>query len=262
MIKELVLELEKKPENTTIQMCGALIILAIDTKLKEERFYSMEDNEQILLTVSLLAMIGSSFSSDLKEFESFKYLIMKKDSSKFVTPCIIIIACITILYIKRAITIHSLENGFKYIATNLKKSAGNILKNVTTILKVLPYIHFLRSDCKPHQKLMEYSWIDYSLRTGLLKTALIKQSGYVNHFNLLNSLFSEGYKIFRFVQATLSELKPLLKLDPLLAPTLLYICPKEDLPLLCDHVQLNLFIAIVFHNLNSIPGDLRNEVKV
>ncbi len=151
----------------------------------------------------------------------------------------------------REIAIHALEVGFKSIVASVKN--GNIFGNVATLLKVLPCIHFLRNNSKPNQKLTKfYSWGDRTLNIGHIRTAMIKQTGYVlNRYNL----FSDRIYLYddRFVRSILDDIRPLLKLDPLLEPTLLYICPKEELPFLCDHVQLNLLIAIVVYNLNQIP---------
>ena len=43
----------------------------------------------------------------------------------------------------------------------------------------------------------------------------------------------------------------LFSLDPLIIPVLVYICPRDDLPLLCEYVPLSLIIGIVTSNLEK-----------
>ena len=44
----------------------------------------------------------------------------------------------------------------------------------------------------------------------------------------------------------------LFPLDPLIMPALVYLCPKDDLPLLCEYVPLSLIIGIISRKLKSI----------
>ena len=76
----------------------------------------------------------------------------------------------------------------------------------------------------------------------------------------------------------LVDIKGYFNLDPLMVPLFVYLCPKNDLPVLCDHVPLYMVIAVICHALQSniyplkkfevfideteISVNLRKELKV
>ena len=55
-----------------------------------------------------------------------------------------------------------------------------------------------------------------------------------------------------FIKEYIDELKILFQLDPLIMPALVYICPKDDLPLLCEYVPLSLFIGNISYKLTTM----------
>ena len=63
-----------------------------------------------------------------------------------------------------------------------------------------------------------------------------------------------------FIQEHIDELKMLFHLDPLLMPTLVYICPRDDLPLLCDYVPLSLIIGTITYRLQAIVNLQKEDV--
>ncbi len=49
----------------------------------------------------------------------------------------------------------------------------------------------------------------------------------------------------------LVDIKAYFNLDPLMVPLFVYLCPKDDLPVLCDNVPLYIVIAVICHALQS-----------
>lgn len=64
---------------------------------------------------------------------------------------------------------------------------------------------------------------------------------------------------FRIILTIMAELKPFLQLDPLLSYDVIYICPANDYPLLCNYVELNLVIDAIARELD-FPIRKYNEV--
>ncbi len=64
---------------------------------------------------------------------------------------------------------------------------------------------------------------------------------------LYNSLFLVSCS---FIEKQL-DIKAYFQLDPLMVPLFVYLCPKDDLPVLCDHVPLYMVIAVICHTLES-----------
>ena len=52
------------------------------------------------------------------------------------------------------------------------------------------------------------------------------------------------------MQNELISIKEYFTLDPLMVPVVVYLCPKDDLPLLCDHVPAYMVIAAICLALN------------
>ena len=48
----------------------------------------------------------------------------------------------------------------------------------------------------------------------------------------------------------LLDIKAYFNLDPLMVSLFVYLCPKDDLPFLCDHVPLYMVIAVICHTLS------------
>lgn len=60
-------------------------------------------------------------------------------------------------------------------------------------------------------------------------------------------------QFFRFVNIV-EKLKPFFDVDPLLPTNLLYICPLNDFPSLCDHMELNLVLGIMAYNVDQVQN--------
>ena len=59
------------------------------------------------------------------------------------------------------------------------------------------------------------------------------------------------YILYRFIKEHIAELQELFYLDPYLVCGLLYVCPRQDIPLLCHYVPLGLMFGIMGHNIPS-----------
>ncbi len=49
----------------------------------------------------------------------------------------------------------------------------------------------------------------------------------------------------------LLDVKAYFNLDPLMVVLFVYLCPEDNLPVLCDHVPLYMVIAVICHTLQS-----------
>ena len=63
-----------------------------------------------------------------------------------------------------------------------------------------------------------------------------------------------------FIREYIDELKMMFPLDPLLMPTLVYICPRDDLPLLCDYVPLSLIMGMSTYRLGTLETLKKGDV--
>lgn len=64
----------------------------------------------------------------------------------------------------------------------------------------------------------------------------------------------------RFV-SIVEKLKPFFDVDPLLPTNLLCICPLNDFPSLCDHMELNLILGVMHYNVDETSKQLK-EVQL
>ena len=62
------------------------------------------------------------------------------------------------------------------------------------------------------------------------------------------------------MQTVLPNIKEYFALDPLMLPVVIYLCPKDDLPFLCDHVPIYMVIAVINHTLKTKRSLRQNEV--
>ena len=62
----------------------------------------------------------------------------------------------------------------------------------------------------------------------------------------------------RFVKDHITELQELLSLDPFLVCALLYVCPRQELPLLCGYVSLGLMFGIMAYNIASNTASIHS----
>ena len=134
------------------------------------------------------------------------------------------------------------------------------------LMKALPIIHFVRGDCKPHQQISfdpthdSWVWEDKTLNTSVIQSVMTNRSGYVI-CSLINCFTSNTcFQHHSFIKEYIAELQMLFHLDPLIMPVLVYICPRDDLPLLCGHVPLSLIIGIVINNLEKTYNFDKREV--
>ena len=133
-------------------------------------------------------------------------------------------------------------------------------------MKALPIMHFVRGDCRPHQQIsfdpthVSWVWEDKTLNMSVLQSAMTNRSGYVI-CSLINCFASNTcFQHYSFIKEYIDELQMLFNLDPLIMPVLVYICPRDDLPLLCEYVPLSLIIGIVTNNLVKAYNFDKREV--
>ncbi len=62
------------------------------------------------------------------------------------------------------------------------------------------------------------------------------------------------------MQTIIVDIKDYFALDPFLLPVVVYLCPKDDLPILCDHVPIYMVIAVINHTLSTMTNLKKTEV--
>ena len=63
------------------------------------------------------------------------------------------------------------------------------------------------------------------------------------------------------MQVLIEQIKEYFQLDQLLVPVVVYLSPKDNLPLLCDYVPLNVILAVINLELDSKSSLGRLEVS-
>ncbi len=64
------------------------------------------------------------------------------------------------------------------------------------------------------------------------------------------------------MQTIIVDIKDYFALDPFLLPVVVYLCPKDDLPILCDHVPIYMVIAVINHTLSTMTNLKNTEVSI
>ena len=62
----------------------------------------------------------------------------------------------------------------------------------------------------------------------------------------------------RFIKDHITELQDLFSLDPYLICSLLYVCPRRELPLLCSYVPLGLMFGIMGRNIPNHTASIES----
>ena len=152
--------------------------------------------------------------------------------------------------------LEALVNLFTALGPAISKNTELVLP----LLKMLPLIHLLRDDTSLSSPssvdMLKLNWSDSELKTETLRDQLKSCSG-------LELYYMECYFMMflcRLVQTILIDIKDYFALDPLLIPVVVYLCPKDDLPILCDHVPIYMVIAVINHTLSTMTNLKKTEV--
>ena len=63
------------------------------------------------------------------------------------------------------------------------------------------------------------------------------------------------------MKPVLDGIKEYFSTDPILISTVIYLCPDNDLQLLCDYVPLNMIVAFLNHKLKGMDSLTEPQVS-
>ena len=162
-------------------------------------------------------------------------------------------------------------------------------------MKALPLIHFVRDNYNPHEKIevipSKVKWGDESLKLHSVRDAVLQNSGYIlsslSHMhahihtdrhayidmtcvygvyvcNDCGSILCLCYNSYSLFEEHKEELIKLFSLDLYLVQDMIYVCPRDDLPLLCQYVPIGLVFGWLSDKLKStnIQKLMKIEVRI
>ena len=156
----------------------------------------------------------------------------------------------------------SLQNALNHLFTHFidtmnAKTSNECTPIVLSLLKVLPLI----LKVQPSSTNTEYMWSNPLSIIESVRNSLTSKSKYIIRVIVKQLMIIIQYNYYSFMKPVLDGIKEYFSSDPILISTVIYLCPDNDLPLLCD-IPLYMIVAFLNHKLKGMDSLTEPQVSL